>query len=783
MKITKPILLFLAAITLFQFTNAQTAVQQAVQQAVTTGGIGNPQIEAALSGVGEGFTDNFDFGGQDLDLFENEDREVDESDDDDNYRRMDNFTSGGQVFGRDIFRSSRLTFTPNYNMPTPKDYVLAAGDEIIIEIWGQSEFNTKAKISTEGTINISRVGLIYLNGLTIEEAENRIKKSLSQIMSNIDSEDSEVKVSLGQIRSIKINMVGEVAVPGTYTLPSLATLFNAMYSAGGVNAIGSLRDIKVYRSSRQIASLDVYDYLINGNYETNIRLEDNDMIIIQPYDKLVKISGYVKRPRIYELKNGETLAKLIEYAGDFRGDAYTDNIRIRRKSGVQYEILTVGADELESVIMEDGDEVYVDKIIEAYANRVSIRGAVLRPGEYEYSDKMYTLSQLIEKAEGLLGNEFSSRGQITRLKPDLTYEIIPFDVLSIATGTSDISLRPEDYIYIPTIFDMREDYTVSVKGEVNHPLTLPYRDNLTIEDVIMMSGGLKESASTSKIEVVRRIKDPRSINYSEEIAETFTFSIFEDLGLSEDANKFILQPFDIVYVRRSPAYNAQQSVYINGEILFGGEYVLSRASERITELVKGAGGPTPEAYIKGAHLKRKMTDEERIRMETILKVAQKNTGNGTDSISIQSLDISEYYPVGIDLEKILKNSGSDEDLILREGDMLFIPKMNSTVKISGAVLYSNTVAFMPKKNINEYISQAGGYALNAKKRPFIIYMNGTVTSTRKGFLHKKYPKVEPGCEIVVPTKQIKNNNVGFAEVLELTLSATSTAAVIANLLK
>jgi len=769
-------------------SNAQITAP-VIQQTVggNTPGTISDHIEAALKNAGEGMQVETEIGTQEIEATENEDRDVDEwgeEDDDELYKRADRFGTGSRVFGRSIFRNSRLTFSPNYNMPTPKNYILAAGDEIIIETWGLSELNIKTKISTEGTINISKVGLIYLNGLTIEEAENRIKNSLSQIIGNISTEESEVKVSLGQIRSIKINMVGEVSTPGTYTLPSLATLFNALYSTGGVNSIGSLRNIKVYRSSKEIASLDVYDYLINGKYETNIRLEDNDMIIVNPYSKLVRITGHVKRPMTYELIEGETLENLIEYAGGFKGDAYTDNIRIRRKSGgVQFEILTVKLEDLPNIIMEDGDDIHVDKIIESYANRVTIRGAVHRPGEYEYSTQMFTLSQLIEQADGLLGSEFSSRGQITRLKPDLTYEIIPFDVLSIASGTADITLRPEDYVYIPTIFDMRENYYVTVKGEVIHPMTIPFRDNLTIEDVILISGGLKESASTSKIEVSRRIKDPRSIEYSPHTAENFTFSIFEDLGLTEEANKFLLKPFDEIYVRRSPAYNAQQSVYISGEILFGGEYVISKAGQRITELVKEAGGITPEAYVKGASLKRRMTVEERARVEAVLKVAEINRGDGTDSISVRSLDISDYYPVGIDLEKILKNPGSVEDLILREGDRLFIPKMNSTVKISGAVLYSNTVPFMPKKNINEYISQAGEYANNARKRPFIIYMNGTVSSTRKGFLHKKYPKIEPGCEIVVPTKQPRNNNLGAAGIIGLSMSTASTAALIANIIK
>ena len=417
------------------------------------------------------------------------------------------------VFGQEMFQNKNLTFAPNYNMATPPSYVLGAGDEIVVEVWGPSEFEVKQRISPDGTINIQGIGLISLNGLTMAEAQNRIANKVSGVMGG-----ANVKVSLGQIRSIKVNIAGEVMVPGTYTLPSLASVFNAIYSAGGVNRIGSLRAIKVYRDSKEIATLDVYDYLINGKYETNIRLEDNDMIIVQPYDSYVTVTGKVKRPRIYEMKKDETLGDLFKYAGGFTGDAYNDNVNVKRKTGRQYSILTVDNPDFAEFTVADGDSVIVDRIFDEFANRVVIRGAVWRPGDYELSERTNTLSKLIARAEGLKGNEFAHRGQITRLKSDYTYEIIPFDVREAATGAQDIELMREDSIYIPTILDLREAYTITIGGEVNRPDTLEYRDGMTVEDAILMAGGLKESASYAMVEIARRIKDPKSTSYTDKRA-------------------------------------------------------------------------------------------------------------------------------------------------------------------------------------------------------------------------------------------------------------------------
>ncbi len=679
------------------------------------------------------------------------------------------------VFGQEMFQNKNLTFAPNYNMATPPSYVLGAGDEVVVEVWGPSEFNVKERISPDGTINIQGIGLISLNGLTMAEAQDRIASKVSGVMGG-----ANVKVSLGQIRSIKVNIAGEVMVPGTYTLPSLATVFNAIYSAGGVNRIGSLRAIKVYRDSKEIATLDVYDYLINGKYDTNIRLEDNDMIIVQPYDSYVTVTGKVKRPRIYEMKKNETLGDLFKYAGGFTGDAYNENVNVKRKTGRQYSIVTVDKSEFPSFILADGDDVTVDAIIDEFANRVSINGAVWRPGDYELSEETATLSKLIQRAEGLKGNEFSYRGQITRKKKDYTYEVIPFNVREVATGVNDIDLEPEDVIYIPSIFDLRESYTITIGGEVNHPDVLEYRDGMTVEDAILLAGGLKESASYAMVEVSRRIKDPKSTSYTDKRADIYTFTINDDLQISPEAERFVLHPFDEIYIRRSPGYSAQEKVSVSGEVLFDGSYVLATAGERLSDIIKKAGGFTPEAYIKGVSVKRRMTDDERTQVESLMKMARESRStSGRDSAAFVNIEIPDYYPVGVDIEAALDHPGGSEDIVLRDGDQIFIPKYNGTVKISGAVNYPNSVVFT-KTKLKDYISQAGGYKQVARRRPFVIYMNGQVASTRSGFFCKRYPKIEPGCQIIVPQKIIREGR-GMAGVMSMVTSTASLAAVVASL--
>ena len=697
----------------------------------------------------------------------------------------------GTVFGREIFSNKNLSFEPNLNVPTPKGYVLSAGDELLINVWGDSEVNLKLKVSPEGTILIPNLGPVSVSGLTIETAENRIRQELGRIMSTLsgdtDGANTFVSVSLSQIRSIKVNIVGEVVAPGTYTLPSFATLFNALYAAGGVNEIGSLRGIKVYRNSKEVAKLDVYDYLLNGKYNTNIRLEENDMVIVSPYDQLAVVQGKVKRNRIFELKKGETLSQLLNMAGGFTGDAYKKDVRVKRKAGSRYQIATVTEDKYPTFAMMDGDSLLVDSVIPFYENRLTVTGAVWRPGEYELNGTVHTVRQLVDQAAGLKGDEFAGRAQITRLNPDFTTTVVAIDIRGILSGTSpDIELKPEDQLNIPSLFDLREPYTIKVSGAVNYIDTvLPYRNNLTIEDAIMMAGGLKESAATVNVEVARRIKDTKTYENTNRTAEVFNFALNDNLGLiSTDGKKsdrvFTLEPFDEVYVRFSPGYQEQQVVKVNGEITFAGDYVLAEKNSRLSDIITKAGGITPDAYVKGASLKRQLTEDEMRRLETLLQLSANKQSRDSVALSLENI---KDYSVGIDLEKALANPGSAHDVVLRDGDELYIPQFQSTVKISGAVTYPNSVTYTNGMSVRSCLSQAGGYNDIARKYPIVIYMNGKVATTRKRFIFfKHYPKVEPGSEIVVPAKTQQDRKTSLAEILSITSSTTSMAAMITSII-
>ena len=695
------------------------------------------------------------------------------------------------VFGREIFSNKNLSFEPDLNIPTPKNYILSAGDELLINVWGDSELNLKLKVSPEGTILIPNLGPVSVSGLTIETAENRIRQELGRIMStlsgNTDGANTFVSVSLSQIRSIKVNIVGEVVAPGTYTLPSFATLFNALYAAGGVNEIGSLRGIKVYRNSKEVAKLDVYDYLLNGKYNTNIRLEENDMVIVSPYDQLAVVRGKVKRNRIFEMKKGETLQQLLNMAGGFTGDAYKKDVCIKRKADSRYQIATVTEDKYPTFAMMDGDSLLVDSVIPFYENRLIVTGAVWRPGEYELNGTVHTVKGLINQAAGLKGDEFTGRAQITRLNPDFTTTVIAVDIRGILNGTSpDIELKPEDILNIPSLFDLREPYTIKISGAVNYVDTiLPYRNNLTVEDAIMMAGGLKESAATVNVEVARRIKDTKTYENSNRTAEVFNFELNDNLGLisvdGKNSNSvFTLEPFDEVYVRFSPGYQEQQVVKVDGEITFSGDYVLAEKNSRLSNIIAKAGGITPDAYVKGASLKRQLTEDEMRRLETLLQLSTNKQSRDSVALSLENI---KNYSVGIDLEKALANPGSAHDVVLRDGDELYIPQLQSTVKINGAVTYPNSVTYTKGMSVGNCLSQAGGYNDIARKYPIVIYMNGKVATTKKCFIFfKRYPKVEPGCEIVVPTKTQRDRKTSLAEVLSIASSTTSMAAMVTSII-
>lgn len=681
-----------------------------------------------------------------------------------------------EIFGRELFNTQNLTFAPSMSMATPPNYILSAGDELNVTVWGSVEETYALTVTPEGNINIPNVGLVNVAGVTVSAAEKRIKSRLVAVFSGLEDGTAHAKVTLGNIRSIKINIVGEAFRPGTYTLPSLATLFNALYAAGGVSDIGSLRNIKLYRNGEQKATLDVYDYLLKGKTEVDMRLEDGDMIVVAPYDNIVTITGNVKRPRKYELKRDENLATLIAYAGDFTGDAYTENVAVsRRSSGRQYSIHTVKKPDFTEFNLFDRDSIAVGKILSDYSNRITITGAVWREGDYELSAQTNSVAKLLEMAEGLTPDAFAGRGLIIRTKPDMSLAVIPFNAGEIVSKkAADIDLQKSDRVIITSINNMKEIQTISIKGEVNDPQTLPYADNITLEDVVVLGKGLKESASLARIEVARRIKNPKSTEATPQLAELFSFTIPEDLSLTDEISQFKLEPFDEVYVRRSPGYSEQRNVEIVGEVSFPGPYAIPSVTSRLTDLIAMSGGVNDQAYMKGASLERKLTDFDLKRIKSLRNLVAANNRASTDTINMDALTAGEYYPVGIDLVEAVNNPSSMANVVLKEGDRLIIPALNNTVKISGAVYYPNSTTYVPNKSKADYITSAGGYSDNARKKSFIIYMNGTVSA-------KANAKIEPGCEIVVPEKP-RREPMNVQSWVGLSTSVVSMAAMISSLL-
>lgn len=689
---------------------------------------------------------------------------------------------GDQVFGRNIFNTRNLTFEPSVNLATPSNYRLGPGDEVIIDIWGASQNTIRQQISPEGTINISKIGPVNLSGMTVSAANDYLKAALNKIyngLNNTTDPTSDIRLTLGNIRTIQINVMGEVVQPGTYALSSFSTVFHALYRAGGVSDIGSLRNVQLVRNGKNIATIDVYEFIMKGNTQDDIRLQEGDVVIVPAYDVLVKISGKVKRPMRFEMKKGESLSTLITYAGGFDADAYTRSLRVVRQNGEEYEVNTVKDMDYSIYKMRNGDVVTAEAILNRFTNKLEIRGAVYRPGIYQLSGKLNTIRELVNEAQGLTGDAFLNRAVLYRQREDLTSEVVPVDIRSIMDGTSpNLALMKNDILYIPSIHDLEDRGNVTVHGEVAHPDSYPYADNMTLEDLIIQAGGLREAASTVRIDVSRRIKNPRSTADNDTIGQMYSFSL-KDGFVIDGQPGFILQPYDQVYVRRSPGYQAQQNVAIEGEILFGGNYAMTSREERLSDLVNKAGGPTSYAYLRGAKLTRVANASEKKRMSDVVRLMQRQLGEAMiDSLGIR---VEDTFTVGIDLEKALSNPKGNADLVLREGDVISIPKNNNTVTINGAVMVPNTVSYMQGKDVDYYLNQAGGYSDNAKKsKKFIVYMNGQVTKV-KGSGKKQ---IEPGCEIIVPSKAKKKANIGNILGYATTFSTLGVmVASIANLIK
>lgn len=675
------------------------------------------------------------------------------------------------IFGHNIFNNRNLSFEPSENLATPPNYQLGPGDEVIIDIWGASQNTIRETISPDGTISIEGLGPVNVNGMTVQKAESYLREVLSKIYAD---QANQIRVTLGNSRTIQVNVMGEVMQPGTYALSAFSTVFHALYRAGGPSEIGSLRNVQLSRNGKPIATVDVYDFILNGRTPANIRLQEGDAVIVPAYESMVEAKGNVKRPMFYELKKDETLSTLLRYAGGFSSNAYTKAIRIIRQNGQEYQVKTVERPDFSVFRLCDGDVITADAVLDRFENKLEIKGAVNRPGLYELSGRLNTVRELVNKADGLLDEAFTARAVLYRERPNKTREVKQIDILALMNGTiPDVPLQKNDVLYIPSIHDLQDLGDVEIFGEVARPGVYPYADDMTLEDLVIGAGGLKDAASTVRVDISRRIKDPKGTTTGRETGQMFSFGL-KDGFVVDGQPGFTLQPYDQVFVRRSPAYQEQLNVDVTGEVLYSGTYSLTHKNERISEVLNKAGGPTEFAYVRGAKLFRKATPGEQARMADIVEMMRKELGEGAiDSLGI---DVEDRYTVGIDLEAALKNPGGIADIVLREGDSIAVPEYANTVKISGAVMMDNTVTYNPSKGVKYYLSQAGGYSQNAKKnKKFIVYMNGQIAEVKGS----GKDQIEPGCEIIVPNKRQRPN--ALSSVLSYASSFASLATMFATL--
>lgn len=673
-----------------------------------------------------------------------------------------------QIFGRDIFNNKNLTFEPDMNIATPDDYKLGPGDAVYVDIWGASQKSLTSTVSPEGEIEIEGYGPVQVGGLTVAQANSRLSSTVGRRYSG-----SSIKLSVGQTKTISVNVMGAVEMPGTYTLSAFATVFHALYMAGGTNEIGSLRDIRVYRNGRQITTVDVYDYILNGNLKGNVRLASGDVIIVNPYECLVNVTGKVKRPMFYEMKPNESVGTLIKYAGGFAGDAYRKSVRLIRKTGNMKSVFTVDEFEQSEFKLADADSVFVDSVLDRFSNMVEVKGAVFRPGMYQVDGNVATVRQLIERAGGVTEDAILTRGVMHRMKADRTLEVLPVDVDGILKHAKpDVSLKNEDVLYIPSQKELMDERRLTIWGEVMHPGEFVYADNMTLEDLILQSGGLTDAASVMKVEISRRIRNNTALETPVYVAKSYSFEIKDGFVVTGEPG-FALEPYDEVFVRKSPGYMEQEHVTVEGEVPFAGTYVLTKKNYRLSDLIAAAGGVNKEAYIAGAKLLRKMELDDAERHQAVLNNALKD-----DSLSVRGMDFGEERYIGIDLKGAIENPGSEEwDVVLQDGDRLVIPLLNNTVSINGEVLYPNTVTYKSGAKLSYYIDQAGGYSQKARKsKVFAIQMNGTVTRV------KSAKDIQPGCEIIVPVKKDKKG-LSFSEIISLGSITATLAAVIATLVK
>lgn len=674
-----------------------------------------------------------------------------------------------KIFGHDIFNKHDISFESSMNIATPDNYVLGAGDEVYIDIYGTSQRTIQTVVSPEGTIDIENFGPVYVGGKTIAQARSSLNSTLGKRYAG-----SKIRLTVGQTKTITVQVMGSVVTPGSYTMSAFATVFQALYMAGGVNEVGTLRDIKVYRRNKEITSVDIYDYILNGKLTGNVKLCDNDVIIVGTYNCLVNITGKVKRPMFYEMKPTESVETLIGYAGGFAGDAYRQNVRLTRKNGNRYSIFTIDEFERPNFKVMDGDSLAIDSVLPKFENMVVVKGGVNRPGMYEIGKDINTVRELINRADGLTPKAFGNHAILHRMNEDETLQTISLDINGIMSNeVADVALQNKDVVYILDQQDIHSEETLTIYGEVMNPGVYDFSKNTSIEDFIIQAGGLTDAASVVKVDVSRRIRDSKAMTSNKIIAKTYSFSLSNGLIIDNNEDKFVLEPFDEVYVRKSPGYVKQQHVTISGEVAFPGEYTLNNKAQRLSDLIKLAGGLTNDAYAEGAQLQRVLTYAERVKQQKLLKII-----NSSDSIDINKVEIGNTKSIGINLAKAIQNEGDDKwDIVLEEGDNIIIPQYRNTVSISGEVMYPTTIAYKSGEGLDYYINNAGGYSQNAKKsRLFLINMNGTVSKA------KSKKDIKPGCEIVIPAKKEKQK-MSTGEIVSIGTMTASIASIIAVILK
>jgi protein involved in polysaccharide export with SLBB domain len=655
------------------------------------------------------------------------------------------------IFGESLFANSKMSFEPDLRIATPKNYQLGPDDELNIDIFGEVLDNFKVKVSLEGTVKILNLSPIYINGLTIDAASDRIISRLRQLYQGLNRPGSGVsgQVTLGNVRSIKVTITGEVKSPGTYTVSSLATVFNALYSSGGPSQNGSFRNIRIIRANKVVRVLDLYDFLLKADQTDNIHLQDQDIIRVADYENRVTLSGEVKRPMVFEVSKGETLKDVLRFAGGFTDKAYTYSIALTRNTSREFKLLNITQDEVGSFMPQNGDKYKIGEILERFENRVEIAGAVFRPGVYALESGLNTVKELIKKSEGLLGSAYLNRALLVRKKDNLESEIISIDLMKLYNSEAfDIALKREDILTIYNQDELHELREVKINGQVNKAGNFAYYEGLKLGDLILMANGFKESASFSKLELARRVVD-HGLNATNESVIIKTFTIDGSLKLDNEASQFPLEPFDLISVRTAPNFESQRMVNITGQVNYPGNYALKKNEYKISDLIELAGGLKLEGFIDGAKL---------FRDSTI---------------------------VGVDIKNILNNPNSSQNLILMNGDQIVIPRAIETVKLTGAV--QNPIAFAYTKGfrVKDYLAQAGGLTdLAINQKVYVKKMNGISAKTKRFLFWNIYPRVDVGSEIVVPAYPAdRKKGITTSEAIGLSASLASVAISLIALIR